>query len=1028
MVFKNILFNFYGCIVILLFCTQVHAQQPFTKNYEPKEYKAEPGNWDVEQDDDGLIYVANNEGVLIFDGNHWQLIPVNGRTALDIHFTKKFGLLVGTVNDFGALKKDELGNITYQSYSSLFPEEFKPIRTVFKLTSYNDAVFIETQRGMFKYDGKSIKAFPIPEFIISSYIVNKDLYVVSDSSIYQFINEEFKPIHKTRFKEFGEVFFITSDEDNSLLIGFDENKIIRFPDGINGKGEVWNSKLIPFFNQQKLYVNFSKPNQYKYRFFPSNGTGLFVLDQKGNPIMHLDRKDGLISNNINSVFLDKENNLWLTSEKGITKLNFDLPFTRYSKESGLTEPFLSVLEHKGFVYVGTNFGLYVKTVNESQFTLVPNTLSQIRKIIPADEGVLVAGGNQGLFYIKGKTFVSKLLTPTSVMTIGESSKYPNIFYAGLFDGFWIVQLKNKTIKLVKNVSSIGADVRTVLEDYENNLWMGTRFDGLFKLDISSGFNEAPKQYTTNNGFSSLEHNQVYGTPRSPIFSSRDAYYRYDSRNDTLIEIKYPLVPQAKLYPVLNADGLGNLWSLNNRYIFNQKEPRLSDSTSLMFFKSNLVAVSTSHTNSYWIATNDAIFKLDLPLNLPETAGKLHPKQIHTLPDYESLPFSQLNDTLYSIDLASKKMEGLEFSFAYPTFIQEEQVRFRSRIEEISPNWSKWTSNSTFTYSNLPFGKYHLQVEAISGVGKYEFPITIEIIKMRPWYRSLLAYFIYVGLILSGVWYVIHLRNNQILKRNQYLEHLVLTRTDEISTQNNQLKELAAEMANANQLKSKLLQMAVHDLRNPLSVLIGYCDFLQDEDNAAQQDTIITSMERVVEKMLGSTETLLNVDENGTSQANRERQTIDLRGIVLDVISDNSILANRKKQTIESDLEPNCSISGDRYQITEVFENLINNAIKYSPFETQIKVDLIKKLSKDGNLIQFKVSDSGPGVKKEDQQRIFSPYSKSENTPTGGEASSGLGLSIVREIVAWHNGKVWVEKNPNNAPGSTFYIEFPVSAE
>lgn len=1024
MILKNISFSFYSCIVVLLFSTQLVAQQPFIKNYDSKEYKADDENWDVDQDKEGIIYVANNDGVLQFDGKNWQLIPVNGRSARDILYSEKMGVLVGTVNDFGILKKDERGNATYHSLQDLFPEESKPIRTVFKLTSFEESIFIETQRGMFKYDGQSIKAFPIKEFIISSYIVNKELYVISDSLIYQFINEEFKPIHKTRFKDYGEALFITDDENNSLLIGFEPNKIIRFPAGINGKAEVWKPKLTPFFNSQKLYVNFLKAEEYKYRFFPSAGTGLFVLDQKGNPIIHLDKDDGLISNTINNVFLDKEKNIWLATEKGISKLNFELPFTRFSTESGLTGPFLSVLEYNGYVYVGTNFGLYAKKSNETQFTLIPKTQNQIRKIIPTEKGIMVASGNAGLLYIRDKTIVSTLVTPTSAMTIHESTKYPNTFYVGLYDGFWIVELKNNTIKLVRNVSSISADIRTVLEDYENHVWLGTRFDGLFKLDIHSGLNEEPKQYTTKNGFSSLEHNHVYGTPRSPIFSSRDAFYKYDSRNDSFIQIRFPLVPQAKLYPVLSADRLGNLWSLSNRYILNQKDPHLSDSTSLLFFKSNLVDISSSSTNAHWLATKDAIFKLDLPLNLPVTAGNLHPKHVFSLPDYEAVPITQLSDTLYSVDISEKNIENLEFIFTYPTFIQEEQVRFRSRIAEISTNWTKWGSNPSFTYSNLPFGKYNLQVEAISGVGKYEFPISIQIIKTKPWYLTYVAILIYVLFVLGIVWYVIHLRNNQILKRNEYLEHLVLTRTDEISTQNNKLKELASEMANANQLKSKLLQMAVHDLRNPLSVLIGYCDFVKEEENPDQRFNIISSMERVVEKMLSSIEGLLNVDEKGTNGTSRERQQIDLKVIVLDVISDNSILANRKKQTIDYDLEPNCIISGDRYQVTEVFENLINNAIKYSPFESQIRVGLIKKLSKEGNVIKFNVSDSGPGVKEEDQQRIFSPYLKSENTPTGGEASSGLGLSIVKEIVAWHNGKVWVERNPNNEPGSTFFIEFP----
>jgi len=128
--------------------------------------------------------------------------------------------------------------------------------------------------------------------------------------------------------------------------------------------------------------------------------------------------------------------------------------------------------------------------------------------------------------------------------------------------------------------------------------------------------------------------------------------------------------------------------------------------------------------------------------------------------------------------------------------------------------------------------------------------------------------------------------------------------------------------------------------------------------------------------------------------------------------------------LNSDLDANCIILGDRFQVLEVIDNLVNNSIKYSPIGSEISVSLFRKPGVNSNKIIFKVSDNGVGVKPEDQQRIFSEYGQTENKPTGGENSSGLGLSIVKEIVNWHNGRVWVESNPSEKPGSTFIVEFP----
>jgi signal transduction histidine kinase len=317
------------------------------------------------------------------------------------------------------------------------------------------------------------------------------------------------------------------------------------------------------------------------------------------------------------------------------------------------------------------------------------------------------------------------------------------------------------------------------------------------------------------------------------------------------------------------------------------------------------------------------------------------------------------------------------------------------------------------------------VEAVSGGGQLTQPISIYVDHHAPIY--LRWYFIvFSGVVLASIVLgFIKIRNSQILKRNVYLEHVVQTRTDEVRNQNEQLKVIANEMAGVNQLKSKMLQMAVHDLRNPLAVLIGYVDILRDEKEIQQQNLVLQSMERVIEKMLTSIESLLSIDEKGLIKPDTKRQRLDLRSLVVDVIADNTLLANRKQQTIDSELEANCVILGDRYQLIEVFENILNNAIKYAPFHSKIGVRLFKKQTHDVNFVRFCVIDNGPGIKDEDRERIFTPYAKSENSPTGGEASSGLGLSIVKEIVQWHNGKIWVENSTEHS-GSTFIVELPLA--
>jgi signal transduction histidine kinase len=128
--------------------------------------------------------------------------------------------------------------------------------------------------------------------------------------------------------------------------------------------------------------------------------------------------------------------------------------------------------------------------------------------------------------------------------------------------------------------------------------------------------------------------------------------------------------------------------------------------------------------------------------------------------------------------------------------------------------------------------------------------------------------------------------------------------------------------------------------------------------------------------------------------------------------------------LHSDIDAHCLVHVDRYQMIEVLDNLVNNAIKYAPIASPITIKLYRKKAISGMKVIFSVTDKGPGLKPEEKTRIFTAYARSENTPTGGEKSSGLGLSIVKEIVQWHEGKVWVENNSEEESGCTFFVELP----
>lgn len=248
-----------------------------------------------------------------------------------------------------------------------------------------------------------------------------------------------------------------------------------------------------------------------------------------------------------------------------------------------------------------------------------------------------------------------------------------------------------------------------------------------------------------------------------------------------------------------------------------------------------------------------------------------------------------------------------------------------------------------------------------------------------------------------------------------LAHLRNTELQTLLEETERQRSIAEE---ANQFKTKLLSMAAHDLKNPLSGISGFADLLlmmlpPDPSLRELAERIRLSsqrMEHMLNDLLDSTRI-----EAGAFQL--RVQPTDLTILVRQVIEGFRPLADQKSQTIIFPVSTPCFAQGDRTALLRVLENLLSNAIKFSPYERRIWVDL----ERHDQVVRCVVRDEGPGLTAEDKRLLFSRFERLSARPTGGEKSTGLGLSIVRQLVELQGGRVWGE-SAGEGQGTTFVIE------
>jgi signal transduction histidine kinase len=232
---------------------------------------------------------------------------------------------------------------------------------------------------------------------------------------------------------------------------------------------------------------------------------------------------------------------------------------------------------------------------------------------------------------------------------------------------------------------------------------------------------------------------------------------------------------------------------------------------------------------------------------------------------------------------------------------------------------------------------------------------------------------------------------------------------------------------ANRFKSYLLSIAAHDLRNPLSTIVTITDFIQSlltsirRGDSVNQISEVEGMLQLIHdsssRMFKLIAQILQSSQIDSGKFQLNKCVMDLYPILLSIVRENISQATRKDQRIDFIGESGYLCEADLECMKEIFDNLISNAVKYSPKSKNITV----KMEKINQCVRVSIKDEGQGLTEDDKKKLFGKFEKLSAKPTGGESSTGLGLSIVKQLVEMHNGRVWAESEGKHQ-GSTFFVE------
>ncbi|WP_316411937.1 sensor histidine kinase [Mesoterricola silvestris] len=372
---------------------------------------------------------------------------------------------------------------------------------------------------------------------------------------------------------------------------------------------------------------------------------------------------------------------------------------------------------------------------------------------------------------------------------------------------------------------------------------------------------------------------------------------------------------------------------------------------------------------------------------------------------------------------SHRDQGVRFEFRLLTGHREQDTVYRTQLVGLQDAPGDWSGLSYAQFPSLPAGRYTMLVWGRDYAGNQTGPLAFPFrVLPAPWF-SPLAWGIYAVLLGGGVLALLRLRTRVLADRNRELMERIGSATREIEQRREEQEKLNRELVLLNLEKTQFMGIAAHDLRNPLNTIILVSDGLVTgdlEDCPPEIGPWVRKIATSAHHMTALIDEFLDVNAIESGMSSPRARAVAIQEILDPLASLYKLRLDAKGQVLV--VEGEGRVLADPNHLRQILDNLLSNASKFSPSGAVLRIRVIPGPA----ATRIEVIDQGPGIQESEKANLFRRFVKLSARPTGGESSSGLGLSIVKHLVDANHGRVWVER-PSDV-GCAFCLELPSTTE
>lgn len=787
-------------ISALLLATSIKAQikLPPVTNFDVKDYDAGNQNWSIESAE-GYIYVANNDGLLEFDGTNWRLYKLPNKTIVRSVKVFQNKIYTGSYEEFGYWERSDTGILQYTSLSKTLPISVLDSQSIWEIYELNGRILFKSFGSIFIYQNKVITTIK-PDFLLMAGGIIHDKFIVQgiDNGMFELKGNELVLIENT--EEIGNyrVQAITALSDNQIVIGTSLNGCFTYSEN---KLKPWNNT----FNDALKKDQLNTLNYFNGAFYAGTiKNGLYKYNPDSNTFTCLNVKNGLQNNTVlSSVIDDISNTLWLALDNGISAIPIDFYayyLNPFKEDIGAV---YDMVKLQNEVYLATNTGIY--KIDNKEISFIDGSQGHTWSLTKINDQV-ICGHNTGTYVITDGKFnlISKKNGGYFFKPIPNTA---NLFIQGNYSGL-TVYTQNSESWISKDIKGLNFPIKNIVFEKPHIAWVSHSYKGVYRITFSENYEDILSiEEKYNSEFPNIYDIKLFEIERNIAFFSNENWYVYNALEDKIEAFK-------SLNKILGKDK--NAIILNK---FSDTPVVFKNDDNIIFMRTNLqdehsqVYLPKKYYNSKLVhgeskqntvvVTDSAVYIALYNDILVVNPNELKTDSIVIPASASRILVNKIAQPLYS-EVYLKKSDTIQIALKTP-YLSNNTIEYSLD----NTHWIPTKGNITLT--NLPYGTNELGIRSLSNFDQYSSVNTIILKTKTPWYLGVWGVLLLLLIALLILYLITTINKYVLIKHRRYLdeqfEHQQEISRKEIALENEKKFNELLKRQHVTELNSKTKELA-----------------------------------------------------------------------------------------------------------------------------------------------------------------------------------------------------------------------------